>query len=573
MKKKFSSTKGITLIGLIITLVVMVILIGIVVNGVKGDEKVISKTRFAKNIYTLSQIKEKVELYEIKHSADDFDVTDMIADRSITIDEAKTYYDNEGSIESNKIIAIKTAEELAKIGVDSEYPLDGYYVLENDIDLSSICSESKGTWTPIANYNVNTNNIFTGVFNGNNHKIKGLYINTEDTRQALFGVSSGTIKNIKMTNGEITGKDIIASVVAINWGKVINCSNEIPINVKKGKYAVGGIVAYSQKEKNYVKNCVNLADIVSEDVDSGWIGGIIGSSDENTIVENCYNAGNINCGYAVAGIAGGSASNKIKHCYNTGDLTGNYTIIGIARNVEEISYCYNTGKIVCKKNIPGTAGICRNAHIITYCYNTGDVEGYQNVAGIISSGSSGSAYSRIENCYNTGNIKANNSTSAGIVAWLGSINYDGNAEIKNCYNTGDVMSAVANCGGIVGGISQDQFNVAISNCYNVGNITVGKQNPGGILGATTDNHDDEFIEKQNLKNNFYLAGTATGGIYGKDWETKAEAREEEAFKQDKDVETSVTYLLNEGNGENSRVWLRDDSINNGLPYLQEIEPK
>ena len=135
------------------------------------------------------------------------------------------------------------------------------------------------------------------------------------------------------------------------------------------------------------------------------------------------------------------------------------------------------------------------------------------------------------------------------------------------------MSAVANCGGIVGGISQDQFNVAISNCYNVGNITAGKQNPGGILGATTDNHDDEFIEKQNLKNNFYLAGTATGGIYGKDWETKAEAREEEAFKQDKDVETSVTYLLNEGNGENSRVWLRDDSINNGLPYLQEIEPK
>ena len=36
---------------------------------------------------------------------------------------------------SGDVIEIDTPEELAKIGVDKEYPLDGNYILTDDIDL------------------------------------------------------------------------------------------------------------------------------------------------------------------------------------------------------------------------------------------------------------------------------------------------------------------------------------------------------------------------------------------------------------------------------------------------------
>jgi len=72
------------------------------------------------------------------------------------------------------MIPIATQADLEKIGTEASHPLDGDYVLTNDIVLS-------GQWTPIAPV-VMDNGVpildykFTGTFDGNGKTISGLFI-------------------------------------------------------------------------------------------------------------------------------------------------------------------------------------------------------------------------------------------------------------------------------------------------------------------------------------------------------------------------------------------------------------
>ena len=44
---------------------------------------------------------------------------------------------------------------------------------------------------------------FKGTFEGNGHKITGIYINSEENYQGFFGQNKGTIKNLGIENGYI----------------------------------------------------------------------------------------------------------------------------------------------------------------------------------------------------------------------------------------------------------------------------------------------------------------------------------------------------------------------------------
>ena len=128
---------------------------------------------------------------------------------------------------------ISTAEELQAI---HNGDLSRNYVLDNDIDLSSIAN-----WTPIGTENAP----FTGTFDGNGHSIKGLYINASDSNyQGLFGyVDSGTVKNLTVS-GSVSGTgDYVGSVVGWNnGGTVENCCNTG--EVSGGDVSAGGVVGY-----------------------------------------------------------------------------------------------------------------------------------------------------------------------------------------------------------------------------------------------------------------------------------------------------------------------------------------
>ncbi len=94
----------------------------------------------------------------------------------------------------------------------------------NDIDLSKVCSETVGNWTPIGEYNStssvdggarNAKIYYDGIFDGMNNKIENLYINdTSLRRQGLFSIakSNSIIKNV-----EVFGNIIAANAARSNW--------------------------------------------------------------------------------------------------------------------------------------------------------------------------------------------------------------------------------------------------------------------------------------------------------------------------------------------------------------------
>ena len=107
--------------------------------------------------------------------------------------------------------------------------------LTDDIDLTG------KEWTPIGDYE----NRYTGTFDGGNHTITGLTINQYGNYVGMidFLDSGGTVQNLTLENVNITGGDIVGSVVGDNYGTVTACYHASG-NVS-GTSNVGGVVGYN----------------------------------------------------------------------------------------------------------------------------------------------------------------------------------------------------------------------------------------------------------------------------------------------------------------------------------------
>ena len=107
--------------------------------------------------------------------------------------------------------------------------------LTDDIDLTG------KEWTPIGDYD----NRYTGTFDGGNHTITGLTINQYGNYVGMidFLDSGGTVQNLTLENVNITGGDIVGSVVGDNYGTVTACYHASG-NVS-GTSNVGGVVGYN----------------------------------------------------------------------------------------------------------------------------------------------------------------------------------------------------------------------------------------------------------------------------------------------------------------------------------------
>lgn len=88
--------------------------------------------------------------------------------------------------------------------------------------------------------------------------------------------------------------------------------------------------------------------------------------------------------------------------------------------------------------------------------------------------------SKIDNCYNTGDIISSSSTG-------GILGHSDGSSISNCYNLGNISTYMVSAGGIC----SYSVDTEIANCYNMGiitstNIFSGSCNAGGISGANRD---------------------------------------------------------------------------------------
>lgn len=157
-----------------------------------------------------------------------------------------------GVFAGETIIKISSAEELAKIGTDAEYPLDGNYELTQNISLEE-------NWIPIGTEEMP----FTGTINGKGNTITNLNINKDSGAYAglVALLGGGSVDNIKFANVSITGT---ATDVGTAVGRIINGASVSNIEVISGSIAgskrVGGVVG-SIKASGNINNCSNKATV------------------------------------------------------------------------------------------------------------------------------------------------------------------------------------------------------------------------------------------------------------------------------------------------------------------------
>ena len=435
MKKRMEE-QGVTLLVLVITIIVLLILAGVTISAITGDDGTIVNASKAKFRTEIRDIEEKIELEEINHNnGEEFQfgtLKDLIGredeyNEILYMEDGKLVYledkvsdkqaqwlEEMGIKAKQNIIPIYTGEQFKKIGTGEEiqieeaggevyqFNMDSHYVLQNDIDLN--CSE-ENQWVPIGGEGASSaSNPFKGILDGKNYRIKGIYINSEEQYKALFNYNSGIIQNVILDDGDINATHFVAGIAAVNngSGQIINCVNKIEINAS---YITGGIVA---RNSGLIEDCKNMAYLVLESASGGicgenqrggivrrcfnenemllkdWgLGGIVGSN--YGIVEKCYNLGNIlaSTSYARSAKGGITGSNygTIKKCYNLATVTGNssnWNVGGITGSNEEsgiIEFSYNTGKIIGNTNVGGIGG--NNIGRIRYCYtiNTNEITG------------------------------------------------------------------------------------------------------------------------------------------------------------------------------------------------------
>ncbi len=204
---------------------------------------------------------------------------------------------------------------------------------------------------PIGYKLLNYERIFTGIFDGKGHTISGLWINRDldndnsDYMQyavlgnGLFGYNKGTIKNltIKASDFGITGYKNVGGIAGINEGNIENCS----FFGNLSGFTVGGIAGYT--ESSTIKNSLYKGIIES----SGNAGGISAKTYDSTI-ENVYVEASI-----TADIAGGLTSyslgrNLIRNSLSISNIIADEDylggLIGISEEQLDIENCYYINK-------------------------------------------------------------------------------------------------------------------------------------------------------------------------------------------------------------------------------------
>ncbi len=192
-----------------------------------------------------------------------------------------------------------------------------YFLLTTDIDLGS----KANPWVAIGSQYENKFTYFNGIFDGGNHTISGIYINTNsDRNQGFFSRAKdgATIKNLTV-EGEITAPNAgnIGGITAFSSESTIaNCHNRVKLNGGTGTN-VGGIVG--QINKSTIINCSNTVNIESEGHN---MGGIAGSSYDTTSIINSCNTGDVIniCDETTGGVIGSASEVTFINCYSSGKI-------------------------------------------------------------------------------------------------------------------------------------------------------------------------------------------------------------------------------------------------------------
>ncbi len=271
-------------------------------------------------------------------------------------------------------------------------------VLTADIVVNKNVLKSDGTvnegtfkeWTPIGNTCNGSYSPYTGIFEGQNHTISGLYFKQENTSEVgFFGYNGGKISNVGILNSYFCGFSRVGGVCGYNSSTITNCYNKGVVDgTADGASSFGGVCGCNL---GILTNCYNTGIVKGQ----LFVGGV--SGDNNKTITNCYNTGIVSGQSYVGGIDGDN-SGTITNCNNEGKVSGTEDYVGgvSGDNNKTITNCYNTGIVSGQSYVGGVNGYNKNGTIIN-CNTTGEVNGTgSHVGGVIGMNLSNGT---ITNCY------------------------------------------------------------------------------------------------------------------------------------------------------------------------------
>jgi filamentous hemagglutinin family protein len=274
---------------------------------------------------------------------------------------------------------------------NSSATYSGNFALSTDINAANTTSWNSGHgYTPVN---------FGGNFDGQNHVISNLYINTTNNYVAFFSVfnnggtqSTGsnvvlTINNLGITNATIINTSYIVSpkigiLVAAFYGNTASNGYNVSLDndftsgsITASGYAntaIGGLVG--DFYTGSITNSYSTATINGTSATGGGIGGIAGTTQVNSTIRNSYFNGTVNGGSGtnVGGITGLLASSTVSNSYNlgtvnsgSGDNTGG--LIGVEYSGASVANSYSAGMISNSSgNVGGVIGSSNGSNTNVY---------------------------------------------------------------------------------------------------------------------------------------------------------------------------------------------------------------
>jgi len=344
--------------------------------------------------------------------------------------------------------------------------LGSSFELVNNIDASGTKNwNTQAGFVPIGN----ATTYYSGSFDGKGHTISELHINRSGTDYVgLFGMTNdnGTISNLGIIGGSVTGKAYTGGLVGHNRGRIDQCYYEGTVS---GTTYVGGLVGF-QDHYAAIYSSHTAGVVAGSDLGIGGLVGQSGRYDNSdgkwSLISACYSSSTVKGGtngYCVGGLVGFNAQKcQITQSFATGAVSGEWLEYGglAGQNDGTITYSYSTGTVhgyMYSGGLVGSLGVAYDGAALKFCYSTGDVYGTSSpVGGLVGSSMNGS----IESCYSTGAVSP---ASTYIGGFLGKPS--GNVKVQNCYYdaaknsglpgiAGDVAGSVT---GSVVGLTTDQM--------------------------------------------------------------------------------------------------------------------
>jgi hypothetical protein len=384
---------------------------------------------------------------------------------------------------------IESAADMAKIGVNDEYPPAGDYVLGADIELEN--------WTPIGG---DSGSAFTGNFDGSGYTIALKSFDAAAVRSAVY---IGIFGYVKGGEGEakagIKNLAIHSSINAVSTmetgqaaGLLAGCAENTEITgiALEGGFVfksdkniyLGGIVGYAQKGA-VIEGCESGMDM---NIDAGngqgleagmyynFVGGFAGLFKDGVDIRNCHNSGDVKADCTASysqvfcgGIAGGSY-----YAFST-EYQGSIQDCSFTGNISAKSKGYWSWAGGIAGCIVGDGdGTLEKTTRILRCFAGGTVSvedseaDYPYAGGIVGYNYYGALTAQ---SYFTGAVISNTGGNyTGGIAGYNSKQPGHNSRIEDCWSGGTV-TGFNNAGGIVG---QNQVDTYVRRCYSVAVVSV-----------------------------------------------------------------------------------------------------